>query len=224
MSYEIEIKALLGSEKRAKEIRKNLKQIDVRSQKPISVNTQLNHYFEGGDIKKLYRTVSAFLSKKAQKTLKTISEKISDYSVRTRDKDGNVFLVVKASVDNTTSANGISRMEFEEKVPLSLSKLDGLVRQSGFSYQAKWSRKREEYVCRGVNITLDKNAGYGWLSEFERIVNSKSKIKKATKEVRSLMRTLKVEELPQDRLGRMFDYYNRNWRKYYGTNKIFRVN
>jgi len=35
------------------------------------------------------------------------------------------------------------------------------------------------------------------------------------------MTKLDVEELPQDRLERMFAYYNKNWPEYYGTEKIF---
>jgi predicted adenylyl cyclase CyaB len=143
--------------------------------------------------------------------------------VRTRDKDGEVLLVVKASVDDTSSSNGIARLEFEEPVNLSLEELDELVQKSGYRYQAKWSREREEYRIKGTNITLDRNAGYGWLAEFERIVEEKAAIKKARKEIDSLMKKLGVEELPQDRLARMFDFYNKNWPAYYGTDKIFTI-
>ena len=124
-------------------------------------------------------------------------------------------------MDDTTSENGIARMEFEEKMPMTLEKLDSLVLSSGFTYQAKWSREREEYVCRDTNVTLDKNAGYGWLAEFERIVNDEKELEAARNDIRALMTKLDVEELPQDRLERMFAYYNKNWPEYYGTEKIF---
>jgi len=37
------------------------------------------------------------------------------------------------------------------------------------------------------------------------------------------MESLGVRELPQDRLERMFKFYNSHWREYYGTDKIFTV-
>ncbi|MDZ4226889.1 MAG: CYTH domain-containing protein, partial [Patescibacteria group bacterium] len=116
-----------------------------------------------------------------------------------------------------------ARMEFEEEVSLSLQELDDLVMSAGFKYQAKWSRQREEYVCRGTNVTLDKNAGYGWLAEFERIVGDPAAVDEAEREIRALMDELGVEELPQDRLERMFSHYNEQWQDYYGTEKIFVV-
>jgi hypothetical protein len=74
-----------------------------------------------------------------------------------------------------------------------------------------------------VNVTLDKNAGYGWLAEFELVVDDAAKVAEADHTVRNLMQTLGVEILPQDRLERMFAYYNAHWPEYYGTDKIFVV-
>ncbi|MDP2648635.1 MAG: CYTH domain-containing protein [bacterium] len=134
-----------------------------------------------------------------------------------------MLLIAKAAVGDDSSENGVARMEFEEEVSLSLQELDDLVMSAGFKYQAKWSRAREEYVCRGTNVTLDKNAGYGWLAEFERIVGDPAAVDEAEREIRALMDELGVEELPQDRLERMFSHYNEHWQDYYGTEKIFVV-
>jgi len=131
--------------------------------------------------------------------------------------------VVKVSVDDTTSENGIARMEFEEAIPLSIEALDALVLSAGFSYQAKWSRQREEYLCKGINVTLDRNAGYGWLAEFELVVDSPEQVAKAEHDIRNLMQILFVPELKQDRLTRMFTYYNEHWQEYYGTDKVFNI-
>ena len=155
--------------------------------------------------------------------LSDLAKRAKDFSVRTRDKNGTALLVVKVSVGDDTSSNGIARMEFEEKVPVTLDELDALVLSAGFKYQAKWSREREEYLCRGINVTLDKNAGYGWLAEFERVVDNKNQLASAEKQVRTLMRELNVEELPQNRLERMFAFYNSHWQEYYGTDKIFMI-
>ena len=235
-SYEVEVKALLGSEKRAEEVRKAMRKADA-SCTLVSKNRQLNHYFDGGQLDALEKAISSQLSKDARLRFHDIAEKAKEFSVRTRrfdrltagEKDpstmlgasGEVLLVVKASVGDDSSANGISRIEFEEKVSVSLDALDKMILGCGFKYQAKWSRGREEYLCKGVNVTLDKNAGYGWLAEFERVVDDENQLGVAEKQVRALMKELGVEELPQDRLERMFAFYNKHWEEYYGTERIF---
>ncbi len=150
-------------------------------------------------------------------------QKGSDFSVRTREKDGTTLLVVKASVGSDTSSNGVTRMEFEEELNLSLDDLDNLLLSADLRYQAKWSRDREEYLCLGVNVCLDRNAGYGWLAEFEKVVGQESALEFARQEVRALMEQCGVQELQQDRLERMFAFYNAHWGEYYGTDKVFTV-
>ena len=221
-SYEVEIKSLLGSTERADEVRRMLQKTDPACTL-LTKGTQLNHYFEGGTLVKLADVVQTHISDTARTRLADFVPRAKTFSVRTREKDGMVLLVVKAAVDDTTSENGIARMEFEECVPLSLAELDDLILDAGFTYQAKWSREREEYVCNGINVTLDKNAGYGWLAEFERIVDDASQLAAAEAQVRALMTALAVEELPQDRLARMFDFYNTHWQDYYGTENIFTI-
>ncbi len=221
-SYEVEIKSLLGSSARADEVRSAMKRLDPDCELE-SKNKQLNHYFKNGTLAKLLEVTGPQLTASAHSKLADMAKNSKEFSVRTRDKDSTVFLVVKAAMDDTTSANGIARMEFEEETPLTLETLDALVLSSGFEYEAKWSRDREEYVCKGVNVTLDKNAGYGWLAEFERVVDDESKLGEAQTQVRALMAKLGVHELPQDRLARMFAYYNTHWQEYYGTEKIFTI-
>jgi len=220
--YEVEVKSLLGPKERADELKAKMCLLDPKVS-CHSKNKQLNHYFDGGDINKLFAKTQDLFTKDAQKQLQNVIEKGELFSVRTRQKDDEVLLVVKASVDEGTSENTVSRLEFEEPVTLTLDELDGLLLQAGFSYQAKWSREREEYVFRGVNVCLDCNAGYGFLAEFEKITDDESRLAEAREEIDAIMAELGVEELPQDRLARMFDYYNQNWPDYYGTDKTFIV-
>lgn len=222
-TYEVEVKSLLGSPERVGEVRAAMERIDPSCLATVARNTQLNHYFEGGSLERLAEAIAPHLSDDAQHTLADLAARAKECSVRSRDKDGIVLLVVKASVGSDTSANGVARMEFEEQVPMTLDELDSLILSAGFSYQAKWSREREEYVCKGVNITLDKNAGYGWLAEFEKVVEDESALGSARQEIDALMREIGATELPQDRLERMFAFYNAHWPEYYGTDKIFTV-
>ncbi len=221
-TYEVEIKSLLGSPERAQEIRDSLKKADPACEL-TSRNHQLNHYFEGGALAKLATAVAPHLSENARTKLADLAQRAKEFSIRSREKDNIVLLVVKASVGDDTSANGVSRMEFEQQVPLSLDELDKLILSAGFTYQAKWSREREEYVCNGINVCLDKNAGYGYLAEFERVVDDASEVEPARKQLKTFMDSIGAQELPQDRLERMFAFYNSHWPEYYGTDKIFHV-
>lgn len=218
--FEIEVKSLLGEKARAEALRRKLHELDPACC-CVSQNTQLNHYFEGGDIKALYEKTEHLFDGAQHEKFRTIAEKGSDCSVRTRQRDDEVLLVVKASIDGGTSSNGVQRMEFEEPVSISLDELDALVQEAGYAYQAKWSREREEYVYKGINVCIDCNAGYGYLAEFEKIVPDAGEADAVRAELDALMAELGVEELSQDRLARMFDFYNQNWPDYYGTEKVF---
>lgn len=218
--YEVEVKSLLGEQKNADTLKVKMCELDPKCA-CISTNKQLNHYFKDGDIQELYENTKHLFDNEQKNKFEAIVEKASSFSVRTRQKDDEVLLVIKASVDEGTSENTVSRLEFEEPVSVSLEELDDLVQKSGFEYQAKWSREREEYTYKGVNVCLDRNAGYGFLAEFEKIVDDESLLSEARAQIDALMAELGIEELPQDRLERMFEHYNENWPDYYGTEKTF---
>jgi predicted adenylyl cyclase CyaB len=219
-SYEIEIKCLLGEESRANELVSKMKELDPELTFSGS-EKQKNHYFIDGDIRSLPVKIKPFLDEADFALLAETAKKTSDYSVRTRENDKGVFLVVKASIDDTTSANGIARLELELPVQLSLDELDKLILETGFLYQAKWSRERSSYRFRDVSVSIDKNAGYGYLTEFETLIDDTAKTEETKENLRRLIRELGLVELEQERLGRMFAHYNEHWSEYYGTDKIF---
>jgi adenylate cyclase class IV len=222
MAYEIEIKSLLGTPEEAQRVRDAMVEVDPDTEL-IDENAQLNHYFTGGDIRALIDAVSPLLTGEQLERLQDIASRGREFSVRTREVNGTVYVVVKASVDDTTSENGISRIEFQEPVDRTLDELDNMILDAGYEYQAKWSRQREEYSCSGATVCLDKNAGYGYLAEFERVVEREDEADQAKGQLYQLMEQLGVEELSQERLQRMFEYYNQHWPEYYGTDKIFTV-
>lgn len=219
--FEIEIKSLLGGKEKADALKERLQQLPEPATL-VRTSSQLNHYFVGGDTEKFLQTMEPYFSGAEKASFHRLVHEGKNHSVRTRQSDGRVLLVVKASIDDTTSSNGISRMEFEEEVPnLSLDELDALLLKSGFEYQAKWSRDREEYRAGDIAICLDRNAGYGYLAEFEKIVDDASHAEATKRELLEFMKHVDVEELPQDRLERMFAFYNEHWSDYYGTDNIF---
>jgi adenylate cyclase class IV len=220
--YEIEIKSLLGEAEAADALVARMRELDGEFQ-ALGQNQQLNHYFTGGDINALFAATAHFFSAEVQAKFERIAKEGTSFSVRTRQKDDAVLLVVKASVDEGTSENTISRLEFEEPVPCTLAELDALVASAGYHYQAKWSRERREYAYKGATVCIDRNAGYGYLAEFEKVVADAEGIAAARADLEALMGELGVAELPQDRLARMFDHYNQHWADYYGTDKTFTI-
>jgi len=221
-TYEVEIKSLLGSREAADALRARFHEVDPEHAR-TGTSKQLNHYFHTGPMDVLHERVSRIVPEHEHPRLAHIVTNGKSFSVRTRQADDTVLLVIKASIDDTTSENGISRIEFESAVPHDLDVLDNLLVEAGFPYQAKWSREREEYAVKGITVTIDKNAGYGYLAELEKVVNHPDHVPPARDELRALMRELTIEELPQDRLERMFAHYNEHWPEYYGTDNIFTI-
>ncbi len=218
-AYEVEIKSLLGSKEKAARLRKTLEQ---RGAVKGPFEKQLNHYFEADKgLSGTEKKILSLLSDQKRKNFLETVERGKDFSVRTRQANDKVIFVIKASVDDTTSANGISRLEFESEMDLALQELDDILLSSGLSYQAKWSREREQYLLDEITICLDKNSGYGYLAEFESVVSKPDLIEDTKTQLYKLMDEFQLQELQQDRLERMFSYYNQNWRDYYGTDKIF---
>lgn len=231
--YEIEIKSLLGSKASADDLIAKMRQADPNL-KILGSHKQLNHYFVGNDLKSLSDKVQELLDDSSRAKLKDLSERAKDFSVRTREADGQVKLVVKATVDDTTSENGTARLEWEHPINLGLDELDKLILSVEFACQAKWSRERQEFAYHPADggtatsrpkseviVSIDKNAGYGYLAEFEMVIDDASKSDETKSFIRALMDELGAAELPQDRLERMFKFYNDHWRDYYGTDKTF---
>jgi predicted adenylyl cyclase CyaB len=222
-SYEVEIKSLLGSKENALALIANLKKTFPNT-KLIGKGNQFNHYFNvPKDLSALKEKTKNYIPESKHAEYDYMLSHGSKMSIRTRDADGKIILVVKASVGSDTSSNGVKRIEFEEKVPLSLAEVDQLLLDSGCTYQAKWSREREEYQSSDMHVCIDKNAGYGYLAEFEKVIENETLLDIARLELENTMKSLGVNELPQDRLERMFSFYNSHWGEYYGTDKTFTV-
>jgi len=222
-TYEIEIKSLLGTKEKAEAFKKRLKEIDPKTSL-FAESKQLNHYFMHGDKEKLIEKISPILPSSEQPRFEKLLREASDFSLRTRQADDKIIFVLKISMNDETSSNGVKRLEFEATISnMTLEELDNLILSANFEYQAKWSREREEYHHQNATVTVDKNAGYGYVAEFELMENDESKIDAARENLLKLMAAVGVEELDQKRLGRMFDYYNQNWQEYYGTDKVFEI-
>lgn len=222
-NYEIEIKSLLGSKENAEKLKRDLKK-SFPDLKVIGQGKQLNHYFNlPKDTDLLKNNIIKIVSPDKKKELDNILSHGKKMSLRTRNADGKIILVIKASLGDDTSSNGVKRIEFECVVKETLDELDKILLDSGSTYQAKWSREREEYETSGMHVCIDKNAGYGYLAEFEKVTTDESALDNIKTELLSVMNQLGVVELNQDRLERMFAHYNAHWSEYYGTEKTFNI-
>jgi adenylate cyclase class IV len=220
-TYEVEIKTLLGTKENAEKLKKEL-QKKFPGTKLVAQGKQLNHYFNTpADLKELSHHIAPLVSSSQQKDLEKILSHGKKISIRTRDADGTVIFVVKASVGDDTSSNGVKRIEFEAKVGKTLKELDQVLLDSGCTYQAKWSREREEYKSKDMSVCIDKNAGYGYLAEFEKVTENEKVLEDVKQSLLETMDELGVAELAQERLERMFAHYNAHWAEYYGTDKTF---
>jgi predicted adenylyl cyclase CyaB len=220
-AVEIEIKVLLGSAENAKKLIDKLYENDSFTTL-IDRSGQLNHYFLiTGDFLKVKKQIKSFLDRDKQETFDTIIQHGVKHSLRTRQANEKILLVIKATADETTSANGTARLERETEIPMTLDELDAILLDAGFTYQSKRSRQREEYVYQDYHVCIDKNAGYGYVAEVEKVVEDHSQIDQVKADIRKELDLLGVKELDQLRLERMFAFYNQHWPEYYGTEKTF---
>lgn len=222
MQYEIEIKSLLGSQAASDALMKQITKRDPKL-KLISEQKQLNHYFHGGNLTELIGVIKQHLSTEQIAAINEIATTAKHVNVRTRQKNGTVLLIVKGSLDDTSAAHSHQRMEFEAEIDLTIDELDDLVLSSGWQLEAKWQAKREIYEALGLTIDLMFSPGYGYVVEFEKVVSDESDRTAAHDQVIAVMESLGVRELPNDRLERMFAYYNEHWPEYYGTDRVFTI-
>lgn len=226
MQIEVEIKTLLQTPENAELLRSALRARGGIQLEPF-IEAQKNHYFvceNPKDLANLVPFVKENVDGEKAKQFEDMAAKAQKVSVRTRQTDTALLLVIKASLNDHSSDNGTSRIEWEGSIKgMSLEELDQVLIDAGLSVQAKWSRERETFALDDVTVTVDKNAGYGYLAEFEKIVKDQNDVFGARKEIDELMAEFGLMELPQDRLERMFAHYNKNWMDYYGTENIFNI-
>lgn len=224
-AIEVEVKTLLETKESADLFQQKIESLGFEYKDSES---QLNHYFSGGLTKKTIDLISPSLSQESIAQLGFVLD-ADKQSVRTRQiitddpRDPIVLLIIKVAIEGT-SQNGSIRWEVEVPVNASLDRLDGWLIESGLEYQSKWSRDRRVFVrddtTEDVTAVIDRNAGYGYLAEFE-IVAKQEHAAVARDYLKRLLQETGFEELDPARLDRMFAFYSANWGDYYGTDKTF---
>ena len=108
-------------------------------------------------------------------------------------------------------------------IDMTIDELDDALLASGWLLEAKWQAERKIYHALGLTVDVFWTPGYGYLVEFEKVVDEDIAREEAHQQIVSVMNSLGVEELPNGRLERMFAFYNAHWQEYYGTDKSFTV-
>lgn len=222
MQYEIEIKTLLGSKQKSDELLAEVTRRDPAT-KLVSEQKQLNHYYHGGNLAKLAQAMAGHITPEQTAIINDIAARAKSINVRTRQKNSTVLLIVKGSLDNVSAVHSHQRMEFEAPVTITIGELDALVEQSGWQLEAKWQADRKIYSTMGLTLDMFFTPGYGYLAEFEKVVQADEDRESAHQKLVDTMESLGAKELLNPRLERMFAYYNQHWREYYGTDKVFMV-
>lgn len=222
--FEVEVKTLLGSQKAVDAFVGKLKDADT-GLKQTAQSNQLNHYFDSdGDPDKVAEAVSGFLSEDDLAAFKQILGQAKSFALRTRDADGKVLLVIKAAKGDGDDQHALERLEGEYQTTApDIDTLDQAIRSAGYDFLSKWSRERVEYAYKDYTVCIDRNAGYGYLAEIEKVVPSSEEAQVAREEILAELKVLDAEELSQERVGRMFEHYNQHWTEYYKTEKTFTI-
>lgn len=141
----------------------------------------------------------------------------NDLRIRRTDKEA--YLILKKGWMHDSN-----RDEVEIRVDRKdFLRLDEILRSLGFEYDTKWYRKRKEYKYKKFNITIDFNAGYGWIAEIELMVNSGNE-DKAKKAILALAKEIGIEPASKVLFDKMYHYYKKNWQHYIETKSTFDIN
>lgn len=220
MQYEVEIKSLLGSQGATDKLIADLK-ASPQGLVKIGQKRQYNHYFISGKLEALASAVAPLLDAAQQKVLAEIVAQAVTWSVRSRQSNDDVLLIVKAGLDEGSAVHGHKRLEFEAPVAMTIDELDELILSAGFEREAKWFAERTLYRHGDVTLDVIFSPGYGYMVEFEKVVTNEQEAEQARQSIIALMNSLGLEEFNPDLLERMYAYYNAHWQEYYGTRKIF---
>jgi adenylate cyclase class IV len=219
MLIEVEVKSLIGNQDNAASVKQNI--IELGGYFRSSEN-QKNFYYHR-PTKDQCRALSTVVEE--IQSLEHYLEHAQSISLRLRQiNTDNCLLVAKISMDSDDAANGRSRIEVEKELPTGdIASLDDIFISHGLTIQSKWSRYRETYDLLGAVVTIDKNAGYGYLCEVEKVVTAQTDQTVVEQEVKDILSNLGLQELDSERLQRMFIFYNNNWEKYYNTDTVFEI-
>jgi len=220
---EVEIKALLTED--LSSFRRKAEKAGFQYQRE---EAQLNHYFRVTEEFELATFVDEYnLSSDVlkAKSVAIRTREISSPNLNSVTGDSlfntKTLLVVKYVLDGEDVQNGKDRYEIEIDCTENITHVDSALIKYGLEYRSLWSRERLTYFHpeKEITLCLDKNAGYGYLVELERMV-SEEKREDSFKELCDTLEFLGLDMLESNLLETMFKYYETHYEDYYGTEHL----
>jgi len=136
--------------------------------------------------------------------------------LRIRRTDTNAYLILKKGWMHDEDREELEVRVDEE----AFDTLDSILTNLGYDYNTKWHRERTEYHYHDFAITLDFNAGYGWVAEIEKVV-SEGEEDSAKQEISALAQEIGLQPTPPEVFDKMYHYYKKNWQYYFDSGKTF---
>lgn len=88
----------------------------------------------------------------------------------------------------------------------------------GYEVEIKWFRKRIQLQYQQFDVTIDYSIGYGYIVEFELMVNEEVNIDQAKKELQSAFKKFNIDDSSKEEFNSKYNDYKNNWLEY--TNDI----
>lgn len=221
MKREIEIKYLLDDKQDVNKLVEKLKSVHPKA-KRTQQSTVISYFYEKpNSIEQVLNAARNIISKSKFVELQNILKENMDLIVKARSIDKDVFFAVKVAAEGEDAVHAVNRLEFEEKIDLSLEDANQILINNGVSLASKWYSERDFYkITDDMDMNIEFVSGYGYKAEIE-ILTENSQSHDAELEIRELALSLDLEEASQELLGKMYEYYNQHWREYFKKEKVF---
>ena len=82
----------------------------------------------------------------------------------------------------------------------------------GYKVQIKWFRKRHNFKWQGIDVAIDYTKGYGYIIEFEKLVEENEK-EKALEFLKGKFNLLNIPLTSREEFNQKFNYYKENWKE-----------
>ncbi|NLL44190.1 MAG: CYTH domain-containing protein [Mollicutes bacterium] len=84
----------------------------------------------------------------------------------------------------------------------------------GYEIEIKWYRKRLELTFKDFEVTIDYTVGYGYIVEFELMVEDDKKIEEAKNKLNEVFKEFNIADTPNAVFNKKIQDYKVNWHKY----------
>jgi predicted adenylyl cyclase CyaB len=95
--------------------------------------------------------------------------------------------------------------------PEEFENLERLLLALGYNIEIKWFRKRMQFLCKDIEVSLDHTKGYGYIIELEKLATQDSK-EQVLIDLKKKFLELGLEITPKREFDEKYAYYKNNWK------------